>query len=198
MKKWLAATLEKALNRYFSLDPESAKNLQKLQGKIVTIELLGIGLTLQMVFSATGVQLKADDFSEPDTLIQGGPISLLHIALARDKRKNLFAENATITGDLDFGQDVMALFDDLEIDWEEHLSHWIGDVPAHQTGRVIRGVKNLSERVRRTMTQNVNEYVHEEIDLFPPSEALRDFFQAVDELRMEVDRINALFQTLRS
>lgn len=191
MKAFLVTHLQNALNRYLALDPESATRLQTLEGRIISIELLGMEFTFQLVFSDEKIHLQVDNFLKPDTIIRGTPLTLLRMSLTTGDRKHFFADDVAIEGNLDLGQQIIDLFDHLEIDWEEYLSHWMGDVSAYQVGRLTRNIRKFTKRVKDTLLQNVNEYVHEEIDLFPPSEAVRDFFVEVDELRMDVDRMAA-------
>jgi len=188
--------LEKAINRYLALDPESEQRIASLQDKVVTLEILGIPLTTQMVFTQKNIQLKWDNFSQADLTIRGTPLNLLHISMVRDQRKQFFAEDVVVEGNMELAQQVLAIFDDLEIDWEEYFSQWIGDVPAYQTGRLVRHLKKFGKKLSQTFTYNLNEYMHEEINLFPPVEALQHFFQEVDELRMDVDRLEARIDKL--
>ena len=188
--------LQKALNSYLALDPESSARLSRLQGKRVAIELLNIDLYFQLYFTETKIELKPKEDIKPDTIIKGTPLSLLHMTLARDDRKRFFAEDVTIEGNIDLGQQVIDLFDAIEIDWEEYASRWMGDVSAHQLGRLVRRVTGFSARVRQTTQQNINEYVHEEINLFPPKESLQDFFHDIDLLRMDVDRLEARIEKI--
>ncbi len=183
--------IEKAINRYLSLDPESKHRIAALQGKAVTLELLGINLIVQLLFSEEGIQIKWEDFLKPDVTIRGTPLNLFHMSVAEDQRKQFFEESVVLDGDMELAQPVLAIFDELEIDWEEYLSQWIGDVPAHQAGRLMRGLNRFRQKISQTSAYNLNEYVHEEINLFPPAEALQQFFREVDELRMDVDRLEA-------
>lgn len=197
MKRRAANFLQKYLNKFLHLDPESKGRLRKLDNKIVTLELLGINLPVQLIFKGEKVELKTSDFLKPDTIIKGTPLTLLHMTLTPD-RKQFFADDVSIEGNLELGQDVIDLFDDLEIDFEETISHIVGDMPAHQLGRVVTHFKDFSQRVRKTLLLNINEYFHEEINLVPPTEALNDFFHEVDELRLDVDRIEARVRKLSS
>lgn len=183
--------LENALNRYLELDCQSKQRMAPLQDKIVTIQLLKTPLTVQLIFIDDKIQLQWDHFLKADLTIKGSPLNLLQAGLVRSERPRIFAEEVEIEGDMELAQPVLAIFDELEIDWEEKLSQWLGDVPAYQSSRFLLKLKSLSQRVRKTTLQNVNEYVHEEINLFPPAEALRQFFHEVDELRMIVDRLEA-------
>lgn len=204
LDKVIETYLTRALNRYLALDPESKQRLQALQGKIVTLEFI-VGETpyhsqdkseLQMLFTSTGIKLKTTDLSKPDTHIKGTPLSLLRMGLTNEKRRKFFSAAVSITGDLEVGQQLIELLDTLEIDWEEYLSHWISDAPAHQLARFSRKITALGHRLQQTVTENINEYVHEEIHLFPPLEALQDFYHDVDTLRVDTDRLEARVQQL--
>ncbi len=183
--------LENALNRYLALDPESISRIALLRDKIVTIELLGLPLSMQMHFLTNKIQLHWDAFLPPDLIIKGTPLNLLHMSLAPEQRRRFFAEDIVVSGNMELAQQVLNIFDDLEIDWEEALSQWMGDVPAHKTSFLLRELKTWGQHVRQALRQNTDEYVHEEIRLVPPTEELQQFLANVDELCMDVDRLQA-------
>jgi len=190
MKQWIQTVLQKALNRYLALDPESKSRIVLLQGKIITIELLGLKITLHLIFIGDTIEIQLNTHPHPDAHIKGTPLRLVHLALSQD-RHSFFADDVTIEGDAAIAEQVILLFDQLEIDWEDYLSHWIGDVPAYHLGRIGKKLKNWRRESCDTLTQNLNEYLHEEIHWFPPREAVQDFFSDVDQLRIDVDRLEA-------
>jgi ubiquinone biosynthesis protein UbiJ len=200
-KQMLVTALQKAVNHYLSLDPESLQRLEKMRNKVVKIELLGMGVNFYLTFTAAGLQLDLPNAQnaeiKADTVIKGTPLRLLHMAVSGDKRQQFFVDDVSIQGNLELGQQVTHLFDQVDIDWEEHLSRVIGDVSAHHLGKIVRKVSAWSKHTRETLLQDVNEYVHEEIHLFPASEALRDFFHDVDILRMDTDRLEARLKQLQ-
>jgi ubiquinone biosynthesis accessory factor UbiJ len=190
-KNFFLGALQKGLNSWLALDPESKRRLQAMQGKIVSVELLAVDVTFHLVFTPGGIELQRDEVSKSDTVIKGTPLRLLHLALSRENRQKFFSDDVSITGNLELGQQVIDLFDHLEIDWEEILSRLIGDVSAHHLGSIARRFTSWAGQTNATIIQNVNEYVHEEIALFPPREAMQDFFHDVDALRMDTDRLEA-------
>jgi len=198
MKRFILESLQTAFNRYLALDPESDARIKKLQGKKITLELLGTGFICQLSFQSEKIKIALADFATPDVVIQGAPLSLLRLSCTKGDRKHFFKEDISIEGNLEVAEEVMDLFDRLEIDWEEYLSKGVGDVAAHQIGRMARKIKKLHVQTRETLLQNVNEYVHEEVNLAPSEEALQDFFSEVDTLRMDVDRIEARVKLLGS
>jgi len=193
----LLQPLELAINRYLALDPESPKRLQSLQGKVVTIEMKALSVCFQLIFHEDRIQLSPDETLEAEIKIRGTPVNLFALALARDKKQAFFKDGVTLEGNAELGQQIVDLFNELEIDWEEQLSHLVGDLPANRIGRLTRSFLNWGKEARSSLTQNLNEYVHEEKPWFPPKEALQDFFRDVDELRLDLDRLEARSKLLQ-
>jgi ubiquinone biosynthesis protein UbiJ len=199
-KQQFVKFMQGAVNRYLALDPLSLTRLQTLHNKVVKIVLTGLPLEIYLMLTATGLEFDlVNDTNRDrhvDTVITGTPLRLLHMTLSRENRQAFFADDVSIEGNLELGRQVTHLFDQIDIDWEEHVSSVIGDVPAYQLARTARKIRSLGKETLARLKQNVNEYVHEEINLFPASEALRDFFQDVDDLRMEVDRLEVKLKHL--
>lgn len=189
--------LQQALNAYLALDPESKQRVAKLQGKAVTIELLKLDFRFHFTFTDKEILLQLGGLSTADTIIKGTPLRLLHLVLTPEKRKQFFADDVSIEGNLELGQQVIELFDKIEIDWEELLAQCIGDVAAHQIGNISRKLFALGEEIRQSLMQDMNDYVHEEINLFPSKEQLKDFFADIDTSRMDADRLEARVKHLQ-
>lgn len=198
MKKLFLPSLAKAINACLALDPESKQRLHKLLGKAITIELLPFHFIFQCVFTEHGVNIQRDEMLQTETSIRGTPMQMLGVMLTKENRHRFFAEDLIIEGNAELGQQVVELFDELQIDWEEYLSHFVGDVPAYHTGRFIRSMGDWLRKADKTFSQNVNEYIHEEAACLPPREALNDFFSEIDTLRMDVDRVEARIKNLKA
>ena len=93
---------------------------------------------------------------------------------------------------------VVDLFDALHIDWEEYFSHIVGDVPAYHISRFVRGMGNWLRNTEKSLSENISEYAHEEAQWVPSREALHDFFNDIDAIRMDVDRAEAKIQQLKN
>ena len=50
---------------------------------------------------------------------------------------------------------------------------------------------------KNNFIQNLNEYVHEEAEYCPTEESLKDFFNEIDTLRMDVDRMETKFNQMK-
>lgn len=191
MRSFFEKNFQALLNRYLALDPESRHRLHALQNHVITIALNGTPFTFQLIFTEAHISVKTADFVTADTIITGTPLSLIHMTLTSGDRKKFFADDVSISGNIELGQQVIDLFDTLEIDWEEYLSRITGDIPAHRIHHTVSRFKNFTMRLQNTLMQNINEYIHEEKNISPPREALQDFFHDVDQLRMDTDRLEA-------
>lgn len=196
IKDYFLNAFSTAINRYLHLDPASTERLKLLHGKSIAVELLPIHVTLYCHFSSTGVTVQSDAHETTDAQIRGTPLQMMGAMLDKDNRQRFFAEDLQIEGNASVAQHALALFDQLHFDVDEHLSKWIGDIPAHHVGRTCRDVTGWLNKTKNTLLQNINEYVHEEAMWLPQREALQDFFTDIDNLRMDVDRLEVRVKQL--
>jgi len=103
----------------------------------------------------------------------------------------VFEGDVEFYGDLDTGRRFKAFIDYIDIDWEEHLSHVVGDVVAHQVGNISRDALTWGQNVLNTLAQNSAEYLQEESHHLPVQAEVDRFLIGVDELRARVDRLTA-------
>lgn len=192
----MLSSLANALNSALALDPESKNRLHKLNGKSIGIELLPFHLQFQCSFSENGVTLHNSEILQTDTKLRGTPLQMLGVMLTKENRHRFFAEDILIEGNAEIGQQVINLFDHLQIDWEEQLSKLVGDIPAYHTSRLINKFKNAILDSGKNFCDQLNDYVHEEAKWLPSSEALHDFMSDIDALRMDVDRMEARINAL--
>jgi ubiquinone biosynthesis protein UbiJ len=185
----MLSSLNKTMNSLLNLDAESKQRMKKLHGKTIGIELLPFSFEFQCSFDENGVNLFSDELAFTDTVIRGTPLNMLGVMLSKENRQKFFAEDLIIEGNAEFGQEVVDLFDHLQIDWEEYLSKITGDVPAYHTFRLLRKFNRFMQDASGSMRSNINEYIHEEAKWLPIREALNDFFHEIDTTRMDVDRM---------
>ncbi|MGD8546753.1 MAG: SCP2 sterol-binding domain-containing protein [Thiohalophilus sp.] len=192
----IEAAMETALNRVLRLDSEAFEQLRIFEGKVIALELRGTGLTLTLLPGTEGIQVMSVSAIEPDTMISGTPLALLELGFG-DAHRVLFSGEVTIRGDVETGQAFKRLLDRMDIDWEELLSHYSGDIIAHQFGDLVRGLQQWSRQARRALGNNLAEYLqHESRDL-----ALREdvemFGREVDRLRDDSARLESRLAILQ-
>ena len=129
-----------------------------------------------------------------DTRITGSLLALAQ--LSQTEIHNLKDSGVTVMGDLSLLADLQRLVKNLDIDWEEMLSQFTGDLIGHQTAQLIRAqVGWVSERAN-SARRLTSEFLSEELKALPAKPELDDFYQQVDDLRLAVDRAAARVEKL--
>lgn len=187
----LPSLVEAAFNRYLRLDPEIAGRLHKITGKIIALELTGIGTTLYFVPYEDQVKVLGDCADTPDTVISGSPLALLRMTASKEAATDLSRSGVRIEGDTETGQVFHDAIANVEIDWEELVAGRTGDIVAHELGNLVRGFSNWAQRASDSMSMNVSEYLREESRVLPTRIEIEEFLDNVDTLRSDVDRLEA-------
>jgi len=190
----LLSVIDKAVNRYLSLDSAVSQRLALQCGKFVAVELRGWDICFYIEITADGVVVVEVEPEKIDTWLIGTPVSLLSMALAKeaqDSEKLLFSGDVEIKGDIELGQELKKIFSEIDIDLEEQLSKITGDVIAHQVGNLARAGKAWSKKTAQTLELDVAEYFQEESRQLPIREEVEQFMSDVDLTRAGVDRIEA-------
>jgi ubiquinone biosynthesis protein UbiJ len=125
-------------------------------------------------------------------------MQLMGALIDKERRHQFFADDLTIEGDAEFAQQVINLFDQVSIDWEEHASRIIGDVPAYQLSKLVSGVRGWLKKTSSNLKQDASDYLHEEAEWFPTREELQEFFSDIDNIRMDTDRLEARIAHVKS
>lgn len=190
-----ASILEAAINQGLALalnqyeDSAARRRMQALDGKVVAIDLLGANSSFYLIFDGDSIHVQNYLQGQPDTRIAGTPLTLLRASLEGSRPQGLFSGDVTITGDAELGRQVNALLDELDIDWEEHLSHILGDVLAHEIGSRTRALGSWARQALETLGRDGGEYLREETRLLVSRQELEDFLAAVDVCRDDVARL---------
>ncbi|MCH8506999.1 MAG: SCP2 sterol-binding domain-containing protein, partial [Ectothiorhodospiraceae bacterium] len=193
---WLDLPLQAAsrgISQLIRLDPEGLERLAALDGRSLAIDLETTGLRLLATFGADGLQLRAaSEEDHPDATIRGKPADML--ALARDPEAGGGAVH--FSGDLGLVRSVRTLFARLDGDWEEQIARVLGDIPAHQLGRLARSTLQWLRDSHRSLETNLAEYLTEERRTLPTAAEVEIYLSAVDRLREDADRMQARIRRL--
>jgi ubiquinone biosynthesis protein UbiJ len=192
------AALEQLLNQAIRLDPEAPKHLAPMHGRVIELQLVGLGLSLYLIPEPNGIQLLSQFEGEADCTLRGTPLDLARMRSTRESADQLFSGSVEIAGDNHLAQQFGDFLSGLDIDWEEQLSKLTGDVISHEIGHAARSLFGWANDQRRTLEQNLGEYLQEEIRLTPSRLEIEPFLQDVDRLRDDVERLEARINRLQS
>ncbi|ABQ57091.1 TPA: SCP2 sterol-binding domain-containing protein [Legionella pneumophila] len=199
LKEYSLKALQTAINQAMKLDEQMPQKIQKLDGKTLEMVITPLNVNFYIRFKGSEMQLLHRIDGRPDTIIHSNPIGLIRLSLLpTSKARSLFNDKIRISGDIELGQSVKKLFDEIDIDWEGHLAHFTGDVVAHQIGSFVRKGLEFKNQFSTSMQQNITEFLQEELRICPSRNELEDFFAEVDELVLSVDRLQAHINNLMS
>lgn len=167
----------------------------QLAGRSLALEVSGFG-TLRIESTGATLSVTAGDANaNADARIRVGPLGLLRLA-GDDAQQAVQRGTAAVSGDAEVAARFRELLQLLKPDAEEELSLVVGDVPAHQLGRLARTLASLMRRTVDTAWRSSADYLaHERADLVPRREG-EPFLRAVDALREDVDRAAARLEQL--
>jgi len=193
----LAAMLETAINRLLDLDENTPARLQRLEGRMLRLDLEGVGISLFFAFNNRQVEVGTTSGDEPDTVISGSPAALFSMAIPEEAGQWGTPESrVNISGDANLARDLERLFSRLDPDWESRLSMIFGDVWGHQ---VAAGLRASAEQVRESAGnagEMISEFLQREKGPLLHPEEINEFSDAVDETSDAVDHLETRLDEL--
>ena len=188
---------ERAINALLLMDETAAQQLSQHHGKTVALHLRGLELTLYMIPDHAGkLQVFGQIEGTPDATLSGSPLDLMQSKDAESGAAQLFGGNLSISGDTHLAKSFGTTLGNLDIDWEEQLSRITGDIIAHKVGHGARAATAYGKASKRTLEQNLGEYLTEEARLLPHPYEVEAFVEEVDTLRDDAERLLARLQRL--
>lgn len=194
----LTALTEETVNRILRLDADTLARLGELKDKVIRLRIAGDNpIEIFVSPSETGLRLNERHDGEPDVTLTGDLPVFARFALRRVAPEVVAAGEVQISGDIDLGQRFQRLLEKIDIDWEEQAARVLGDVAAHRLGNVLRHGRDWTKQALPTLGRDLAEYLQEESRLLPPSARAEPFRQAVETLRLEMERLERRVDRLR-
>jgi ubiquinone biosynthesis protein UbiJ len=192
---WLAP-VENVLNRNIGTQARAAAILRRLEGKSLQLDVDGlIPVRVRALAEHGRLALLAGDDSVADALI-GGTVPAL-LAMVSGAATPAAGQGAvTIRGDAEVAELYRELLALARPDPEEETARLLGDVTAHRLGNFARETLAWLKGAKRSVGENIAEYLTEESrDLVNRTE-LEEFLRGVDDLREGTDRLEARIRGL--
>ncbi|WP_349432452.1 SCP2 sterol-binding domain-containing protein [Methylomarinum sp. Ch1-1] len=197
IKPLLTGALETAINQYLALDDEASLFLAPLAGKVIAVTLEPFQETIYLCPNEHGIQVLESYLGDVDTTLTGSLTALGLMGLNASSMHSVFSGDVRIEGDTRTGHKFQQLFEQLDIDLEEKLSQFTGDIIAHKIGNLFRSGRDWSQQTLETWRLNTEEFLQEETRDLPAKAEADIFFRQVDELRSDYDRLEARFERLQ-
>jgi len=183
------ASAEKMLNAALRYDPATRIGLARLEGKIIALQITTPGIAIFIMPMDDELRLMGNWDGDVDTRITGSLLALAQ--LSQTEIHNLKDSGVTVLGDLSLLAELQRLVKNLDIDWEEMLSQFTGDIIGHHTAQLLRAKFGWAKDRVKSAQRLTSEFLTEELKTLPGKPELEDFYRQVDDLRLAVDRAAA-------
>ncbi|MDE2196833.1 MAG: SCP2 sterol-binding domain-containing protein [Gammaproteobacteria bacterium] len=183
-----APAVEFALTSALAGSGSAQRELAQLDGKVIALELKELPLRLYFLPQDGKLRVRGEHRGKVDMTVRAPSVALLQAAFRRDDAPPRGIE---LNGDAETAQVFSRLLKQADLDWEELLSHYVGDVAAHQLGNAVRGFMRWGKDTAGRLGRDAAEYLQYESRDLPPRHEVESFLTDVDRLRDDVERMAA-------
>lgn len=191
----MAKAIEAALNQAIRLDEMQGREFEPLEDSVIALYLSDIKLGFHFLFTSYGVTVSSVQSENPQPVDSTIETTIAELA-SLPKRAGL--PNCVLTGDVIKAEQFIHALANIEIDWEEHLSHYTGDLIAFKVGHGVRSLLQAKQSFKQQAGETLKEYLQFELQTLPTQSQVNHFNQQVGATATEFDaleqRINQLFK----
>ncbi len=186
----ICRAVEPVFEAALALDEAARARVERLEGKGLEIHVTGLDWHIHLV-PAAGRLLLTDDPETPSVAAIAGPPASLACLATTGGTRVLFGGSLHVSGDVQVAKAYKRLFDTLDPDWEEALARVVGDIPAHETARLLRAAGTRASRIGADRRTDLRAWLVDEVEALPARGEVDDWMDAVDRLRADADRLAA-------
>lgn len=178
----LAKTIEWMFNQAVSMDEFEGESLQAVDEKVIQLTFTDIAQTFFVTYYADQKKFTVQNhlMGSADAHVKTTVTEWIAHKTASDET---------------LAQAFVDAMQSIEIDWEEHLSKYIGDTAAFRMGHTARSGKKALDGATQKVNDTVKEYLQFEVNLIPTRSQINYFNLQVDEV---AERVEQLQQKLAS
>lgn len=181
---------ERAINAALKYDPGTLAALNQLEGRVIAIQSTEPALTLYLQVGNEQVHLLTHCEEAVACRLRGTLANLTRLVLTHPQH-SLADTGVEVTGQPQLLSHLQQLLKEVEIDWEEPLAEVLGDVPGHQFARFLRTQWNWHRTHLPKVPGLLSDFLTEELRMLPDPVEVEHFYQAIDSLRADTERLQA-------
>lgn len=184
----VTAAIETSFNALIAQQPASQKQLARLKGRIIRLNLKELNKSLIFVCSQQ-VDVLAEFEGDADCELTLSITALRDLQQQANINELFKQDKLSVAGDMQIGQQFATLIQLSKPDFAEILSQYIGDVAAHT---LVTGLKNGFEFAKGRAERHRNHIagaITEEWKLAPSPLAVADFCDQVEEASKQLNHL---------
>jgi len=179
----LSKSLEMAVNTAIRLDEQQGALFDPLDGQTIALQIAPFSSPIYCIINQRQALFQNQLQGTADASVRTHFNQFIGLPLGDTLQAD------TVTGNPDVAKQFVDALNHMEIDWEEHLSHYTGDLVAFKLGHSVRSVLNAKQQTKTYMGETVKEYLLFEMESLPPRHQVDHFVKEVNRLNQQVDQI---------
>lgn len=191
------AALERAVNAALRADPATMKALGEHSGRLLAIDLTLPPVAIYALIVEDGIELFQKSDATPDVLVRGNAVDLVAQIMEWREAPSVIGGRVAISGDQELLRRLVALGRELDVDWGALVEPVLGDELAQQVDLAGRRLFGWLREAGARFGRQLGEFLRDESELLALRRDVYEFIEDVDELRLDVDRLEARIRQLK-
>lgn len=180
---------EKVLNKMLTWDRQSLKLLAPLQDRVLCVVLPVLNLPVYATLRGEAFVLAPEHEEAADLTVKVKPGFIIERLTGAEA--GVGSRNLQIEGDVACASALKAFIEGYDIDFEARLASVFGDYLGHHMSQAGKGVAEYVGTMREHCREDVKSFLQDERSVLAPSKGISYFYDQVDVLRSDVDRLEA-------
>lgn len=194
----LTLFLESSVNKLLATDQVTLDALAELSGKVFEFKVSDAPIHFFLLPHSCGIELQHQYQHQADTSLTGTLAQFRLLATTDNKSSQLFGNGVIISGDTQLANKLQRIMAAALIDWEGVIASYSSDLIANQLINFGKFAVAQTSLTKDSVSLNFAEYLQEEIHTLPPRAEVDGFIEQIDELRLDVDRLDARLQQIEN
>lgn len=179
----LAKTIEWLFDQAVSMDSFEGEALNEVDEKVFQLTFTDIAQTFFVTYYADTHKFSVQ------THLMGSPDAHVKTTISDWVIHKTYSED-------ELAQTFITAMQSIDIDWEEHLSKYIGDTAAFRIGYSVRSTRKSFKVAEDKINNTFKEYLQFEVNLLPTKSQVKHFNQQVEDLAQRLDQLEETIKKL--
>ena len=187
-----AYLLETLLYNAKRLDGFQGADLFALAPAVIQIEIQPAPYKAYILINESSLTVQSQLNGEVDCQIKAGISDWASLNSLIDENSHTTEvdyERFQIQGNEEIAKSFLRVLNMMELDWEEKLSHYTGDLIAHQIGHKTRQWHGYKKSTGRQMTEMFEEYLKHELRVGPSRLEMQTWQTQLEELEKQTQEL---------
>lgn len=183
----LTAGIEATINQALRYDPASQQAISQLDD-VLAVSITQPKLILYIRGQENGIHISNYCEDHITTHLTGSANALLNLL---KQPSSLANTGVDLVGSTHLLQQWQTILHTLDIDWEDAISQTLGDIAGPLASNGLKKAAQWFTQQTRDHQRLASEYLPEEIKATPSHTELNDFYEDIDALKLNSDRLSA-------